>query len=127
MEAIASIEPDSYTERDPDSGVSMDIDGTFLHRKVVELFKNVPLDIQSLFDVDFTLLSHVTVVIGGETEGLSMYAKKLCFDKAGERLFVPMTHHTESLNAGVALSVILFELKRQWMKSQVLAEQQRIK
>lgn len=61
----------------------------------------------SLYGED--LRGRVAFVIGGETEGLSDAARS-----AAERVIaLPMPGGAESLNAGVALSVILYEALRQ--------------
>jgi TrmH family RNA methyltransferase len=48
-------------------------------------------------------------VIGSEAEGASEQARKL----ATQKISIPMAGHVESLNAGVAGSVLLFEVVRQ--------------
>ena len=49
------------------------------------------------------------LIIGGEAHGPGQEAMNL----ANGRLTIPMHHQTESLNAAVAASVILFEAARQ--------------
>lgn len=49
------------------------------------------------------------LVVGGETEGLSDGAKQ----RATRQVCIPLHHEVESLNAGVAGSIILFEAARQ--------------
>lgn len=49
------------------------------------------------------------IIIGGEAHGPGSEAMAL----ANGRIAIPMHHHTESLNAAVAASVILFEAARQ--------------
>jgi TrmH family RNA methyltransferase len=48
------------------------------------------------------------LIIGGEANGASLEAKQ-----SSEGIFIPMAGNTESLNAGVAGAVILFEAARQ--------------
>ncbi|XP_054857306.1 rRNA methyltransferase 3, mitochondrial [Eublepharis macularius] len=55
----------------------------------------------------------VAVVIGGETHGLSVEAKKLTESTGGRRLLIPVVPGVESLNAAMAASILLFEAKRQ--------------
>ncbi|XP_067011157.2 rRNA methyltransferase 3, mitochondrial [Anabrus simplex] len=64
-------------------------------------------------DVNFTSKSSVVLVIGGETEGLSVNAFRLAHKKQGARLIVPLSNNIESLNTSTALGVISFEIKRQ--------------
>lgn len=49
------------------------------------------------------------LIVGGEAEGASEAAKKL----ASQRIKIPMAGRTESLNAAVAGSVLMFEVMRQ--------------
>ena len=49
------------------------------------------------------------LIVGGETEGTSERASKLATGKAG----IPLARGVESLNAGVAGSIFLFEIARQ--------------
>jgi TrmH family RNA methyltransferase len=51
----------------------------------------------------------VTVIVGNEAEGVSESARKL----ANGKISIPMSGETESLNAGVAGSVLMFEVFRQ--------------
>ncbi|XP_035690407.1 rRNA methyltransferase 3, mitochondrial-like [Branchiostoma floridae] len=53
------------------------------------------------------------LVVGGETEGLSLESLLLCEKTGGCRVFVPMLRNLDSLNSAVAASVVLFEAKRQ--------------
>jgi TrmH family RNA methyltransferase len=49
------------------------------------------------------------LIIGGEAEGASEKARKL----ATQKISIPMSGNVESLNAGVAGSVLMFEVVRQ--------------
>jgi RNA methyltransferase, TrmH family len=61
-----------------------------------------------LYDVvDWTIPA--TLVVGGEASGASAWVRQRAIPIA-----IPMAHGTESLNAAVAASVILFEAARQW-------------
>ncbi|MCC6568974.1 MAG: RNA methyltransferase [Anaerolineales bacterium] len=51
----------------------------------------------------------LALIVGGEAEGASEQARKL----ANERISIPMAGNVESLNAGVAGSVLMFEVVRQ--------------
>lgn len=56
-----------------------------------------------------------TLIIGGETEGLSEDAYKFVFKHKGVRLNIPLTSGVDSLNSGVALGIILFEMRKQML------------
>jgi TrmH family RNA methyltransferase len=51
----------------------------------------------------------LALIVGGEAEGASEAARKL----ASQRIKIPMVGKTESLNAAVAGSVLMFEVMRQ--------------
>ncbi|KYO33766.1 rRNA methyltransferase 3, mitochondrial [Alligator mississippiensis] len=55
----------------------------------------------------------VAVVIGGETQGLSLEALQLAESTGGRRLIIPVVPGMDSLNSAMAASIILFEGKRQ--------------
>ena len=62
---------------------------------------------QSCWETD--LCKPLAIIIGNEAEGASDEARKL----ATQRISIPMTGNVESLNAGVAGSVLMFEVVRQ--------------
>ena len=65
------------------------------------------MDGQSCWETD--LRQPVALVIGGEADGASESARKL----ANGKITIPMAKGIESLNAGVAGSVLMFEVVRQ--------------
>ncbi len=62
---------------------------------------------QSCWEVD--LRGPLALIVGGEAEGASASARKL----ASRKISIPMAGTTESLNAAVAGSVLMFEVMRQ--------------
>ncbi|MFZ5857671.1 MAG: TrmH family RNA methyltransferase [Chloroflexota bacterium] len=62
---------------------------------------------ESCWEVD--LRQPLALIVGGEAEGASEAAQKL----ASQRIKIPMAGKTESLNAAVAGSVLMFEVMRQ--------------
>lgn len=65
------------------------------------------MDGKSCWETD--LRKPLALIVGGEAEGASEQARKL----ANERISIPMAGNVESLNAGVAGSVLMFEVVRQ--------------
>ena len=65
------------------------------------------MDGQSCWETD--LRQPLALIVGGESEGASEDARKL----ATQKISIPMTGNVESLNAGVAGSVLMFEVMRQ--------------
>jgi RNA methyltransferase, TrmH family len=53
--------------------------------------------------------SPLALIVGGEAEGASQAARAL----ASRQVFIPMPGKTESLNAGIAGAILLFEVVRQ--------------
>jgi TrmH family RNA methyltransferase len=65
------------------------------------------MDGRSCWETD--LRQPLALIVGGEAEGASSEARKL----ADQQISIPMTGKMESLNAGVAGSVLMFEVVRQ--------------
>jgi TrmH family RNA methyltransferase len=65
------------------------------------------MDGQSCWDVD--LCQPIALVVGGEADGASEQVRRL----ANGKISIPMPGQAESLNAGVAGSVLMFEVIRQ--------------
>jgi len=62
---------------------------------------------QSCWETD--LRQPLALIVGGEADGASEQARKL----ANEQISIPMAGNVESLNAGIAGSVLMFEVVRQ--------------
>ncbi|XP_075541334.1 rRNA methyltransferase 3, mitochondrial isoform X1 [Dermacentor variabilis] len=57
------------------------------------------------------------LVVGGETQGLSLQAHKLAVECVGARVHVPANNGVDSLNTAIAASIILYEMRRQMLFS----------
>ena len=68
------------------------------------------MDGKSFWETD--LRKPLALIVGGEAEGASEEARKL----ATQKISIPMAGNVESLNAGVAGSVVMFEVVRQRSK-----------
>ncbi|KAJ8722806.1 hypothetical protein PYW07_003986 [Mythimna separata] len=68
------------------------------------------------YGVEFSSLKHTTLIIGGETEGISQDSYKLASSKNGVRLNIPLQRGVDSLNTGMATAVIAFEIRKQLIK-----------
>ncbi|VVC92451.1 unnamed protein product [Leptidea sinapis] len=90
---------------------------------------NVTLDSQipvvPYYGVDFTDLKHMTVVLGGETEGISVDTYRLAASRNGIRLNIPLQKGVDSLNTGMAAAVIGFEIRKQLVLSWAKAKAER--
>jgi TrmH family RNA methyltransferase len=65
------------------------------------------MDGESFWEAD--LRQPLALIVGGESEGASEQARQL----ASQRISIPMAGKTESLNAAVAGSVLMFDVMRQ--------------
>ena len=55
---------------------------------------------------EFKNLKKFAIIVGNEGQGISLDTKKLCSDF----VYIPMNQDCESLNVGVAASIIMYEL-----------------
>ncbi|XP_046380531.2 rRNA methyltransferase 3, mitochondrial-like isoform X1 [Haliotis rufescens] len=87
----------------------LDIHEEYLHSDHVRHFAHAPM---SFVDYDHLTCSKdgVTVIIGGETTGVSAAARKFAYDRYGQSVTIPMSPTVDSLNAAVAGSVILYKV-----------------
>ncbi|XP_050619551.1 rRNA methyltransferase 3, mitochondrial [Macaca thibetana thibetana] len=69
------------------------------------------VEVQS-YDSDWTE-APAAVVIGGETDGVSLESLQLAESTGGKRLLIPVVPGVDSLNSAMAASILLFEGKRQ--------------
>ncbi|KAK9504577.1 hypothetical protein O3M35_010882 [Rhynocoris fuscipes] len=79
---------------------------------------NQPLSVYSVpcypyHSIDYKNSKETVIVIGGETEGLSESVYRIANEFKGKAINIPLANNVESLNCVSAMSVILFEIKRQ--------------
>ncbi|CAG9585598.1 unnamed protein product [Danaus chrysippus] len=84
-----------------------------------DLVCNIP--VVPYYSVDFGILKHITLIIGGETEGISENSYRLAANKNGLRLNIPLQKGVDSLNTGMATAVIAFEMRKQLIQVQAKA------
>jgi tRNA(Leu) C34 or U34 (ribose-2'-O)-methylase TrmL len=86
------------------------------NNRFLPLYKNIPIDYQSFWQAFSNIKStdHSTIIIGGETEGISLQARKLTIENKGKMVYIPLLNDVESLNVSIALSVILIELRKSY-------------
>lgn len=76
------------------------------------------LPVESYYTLDFTK-KEIVLVIGGETEGVSLESCKLLHARNCVRVNVPLTNGVDSLNVGVAVGIVTFEMKRQFVTKNI--------
>lgn len=76
----------------------------------------------SIYDVSFFTQTEncpLVLLVGNETRGFQPEAKELIEKMNGQRLSIPLTRGVESLNNHVAAAVIMYEMKRQFLKCRI--------
>lgn len=76
------------------------------------------LPVKPYYMLDFTEREMV-LVIGGETEGVSLESCKLLCARNCTRVNIPLTNDIDSLNVGVAVGIVTFEMKRQFVTRKI--------
>lgn len=76
------------------------------------------LPVEPYHKLQFTQKEAV-LVVGGETEGVSLESCKLLRARNCIRVHVPLTNDIDSLNVGVAVGIITFEMKRQFIMRKI--------
>ena len=84
-----------------------------------KMMKNflLKLPILPYYALDYTK-KEIVLVLGGETEGLSLDSHEFLNERKGIRINIPLLNGVDSLNTGVALGIVTFEMKRQFIKRQ---------
>ncbi|XP_032794521.2 rRNA methyltransferase 3, mitochondrial [Daphnia magna] len=90
-------------------------DSSYLDEKNLRIYRNLPLPNFAYDKLNLDAAS-ITLVIGGETHGLSSAAHKLAHDYGGLKVFIPLTNEVNSLNAGVAMGILVYELRRLFLQ-----------
>ncbi|CAF0780044.1 unnamed protein product [Didymodactylos carnosus] len=82
--------------------------------RYLPLYRDVPIEYLPLWEAFNKTKSsdHTTIIIGGETEGISNQARKLTIEHSGKMVYIPLLNDVDSLNVGIALSVVLFEVRK---------------
>lgn len=81
-----------------------------------EIIQSVP--VLPYYGIDFCTAQHIVLIVGGETEGISVESYELASELKGVRLNVPLSNEVDSLNTGTALGIVAFEIKRQLLINQ---------
>ncbi|XP_057366241.1 rRNA methyltransferase 3, mitochondrial-like [Daphnia carinata] len=90
-------------------------DSSYLDEKNLRIYKNLPLPHCAYDKLNLDAAS-ITLVIGGETHGLSSAAHKLAHDHGGLKVFIPLANEVNSLNAGVAMGILVYEVRRLFLQ-----------
>ena len=80
-----------------------------LKRHGKKIIATAPLQAKYYYEV--RMIEDIALIIGNEANGIS----SLFYEKADEIIKIPMVGNTESLNAAIASSIIMYEMLRQRM------------
>ncbi|XP_017875489.1 rRNA methyltransferase 3, mitochondrial [Ceratina calcarata] len=75
------------------------------------------LPVMPYYAMDYTRKESV-IILSGETEGLNFDSCRFLNERKGIRINIPLAKGVDSLNAGVALGIVTFEIKRQFLRKQ---------
>lgn len=78
---------------------------------ILDLINEIPMETYDA--LNYIGSEEMSLIIGGETEGISQAAYSFVHSKGGLRINIPLSNNVESLNSGTALGVLLFEIRRQ--------------
>ena len=81
--------------------------GAVFRRDVIQIDIGVTALSQRAMDIRQAELKHMAVVIGSEGQGV----RQEILDRAHAELIIPMNSHCESLNAAVAATIVMWQMK----------------
>lgn len=110
LESFNHSENEKYIE--VNEGKILTVDDSYENEKSLKHFKNLHLPQFTYTGVTYE--NECILFIGGETEGLSLQAKKFGIEYNGCRITIPVENNVESLNSAISMAVIGFEIKRQF-------------
>ncbi|XP_018355228.1 PREDICTED: rRNA methyltransferase 3, mitochondrial [Trachymyrmex septentrionalis] len=117
------VKQDADNEQIEDNMINELIDQTKTYKStaktkllVKQLISQLP--VKPYYALDFTE-REIVFVIGGETEGISLESCKLLRSRNCTRVNIPLTNGVDSLNVGVAVGIVTFEMKRQFVTRKI--------
>ncbi|GBP28337.1 rRNA methyltransferase 3, mitochondrial [Eumeta japonica] len=69
------------------------------------------------YSIEYATMNSITIIVGGETEGISEDCYRYAVSKNGLRINIPLQKGVDSLNTGMAIAVIVFEIKKQLLEA----------
>ena len=84
-------------------------DLSFCEPEILEEYAKLPLETVTISNLNFPASSEIVIVLGGETHGLSLMARKLALDNFGASVYIPLRNQIDSLNVACAASIILYQ------------------
>ncbi|XP_078033857.1 rRNA methyltransferase 3, mitochondrial [Augochlora pura] len=109
------LKSNSANDDDANKSIVLESNGAANIKAMADLLLKLP--VVPYYSVDYTR-QEIVLVLSGETCGLSLDSYKLLNDRKAIRINIPLANRVDSLNAGVALGIVTFEMKRQFIKRQ---------
>ncbi|GIY72525.1 rRNA methyltransferase 3, mitochondrial [Caerostris darwini] len=98
---------------------AVSVDETYNEQTELEKYEDIDLPCYLYSSIQFPT-KNIVLYIGGETHGVDARAVKLACDYGGKKVKIPLENNMESLNSSFAMTVILYEIKRQLGEHYVL-------
>ncbi|GBN49475.1 rRNA methyltransferase 3, mitochondrial, partial [Araneus ventricosus] len=95
------------------------IDETYDEPTELEKFEDIDLPCHLYSGIKFPK-ENIVLYVGGETHGVDARAVKLACEYGGEKVKIPLENSMESLNSSFAVTIILYEIKRQLAEKYIL-------
>ncbi|GLH03413.1 rRNA methyltransferase 3, mitochondrial [Gryllus bimaculatus] len=115
--SLCQQERQSSRDREIESDTDEDDDDIML--KTSECSNQDPevnyVPIVPYYALNYTSLPSIVLIVGGETEGICREAYEFVFKRSGVRVHIPLSNNVDSLNCSTALSIIAFEMKKQFL------------
>ncbi|CAK9833468.1 rRNA methyltransferase 3, mitochondrial [Anthophora retusa] len=112
---IFDIDPENLTSKYTMNN-NTDETGLMRDKDAIKKFM-LKIPIMPYYSLDYTRKESV-IILSGETQGLSFDSYKFLNKQKSIRINIPLMKGVDSLNAGVALGIVIFEIKRQFLKKQ---------
>ncbi|XP_015593597.1 rRNA methyltransferase 3, mitochondrial [Cephus cinctus] len=117
-ETSINEDDDNVKTINPQEGQSLSVSSEFIQprntnsRILRDIINSLPL--LPYYAMNYTQ-KHNILIIGGETEGISYNSYRFTKLQNGVRVNIPLTAGVDSLNTGMALGIVAFEVKRQYI------------
>ncbi|XP_035231562.1 rRNA methyltransferase 3, mitochondrial-like [Stegodyphus dumicola] len=97
------------------------VDESYNEPSELEKFEDVNLPCHLYTSIKYPT-KNIILYVGGETHGVDPRIVKLACDFGGRKVKIPLENEMDSLNSSFAMTIVLYEIKRQ-MKEQYILEQ----
>ncbi|RVE54866.1 hypothetical protein evm_000633 [Chilo suppressalis] len=85
--------------------------------EIIDDLQEMPIPVVPYYGVQYQDMKHITLIIGGETEGISEESYLFAAKGNGLRLNIPLQRGIDSWNTGMAAAIIAFEIRKQFLET----------